>query len=101
MTPTPVESASQTDWWQPYVPPLVGLMGSILVAVVALYSVRKSNGTNERAIDAPAIFEPHVSDILSPTNGAFDARARLRAVFPHADRPIIQPSETSSTSNLA
>lgn len=52
MTPIPVEIINQTDWWQPYVPPLVGLLGSILVAVVALYSVRKSNGTNERAIDA-------------------------------------------------
>jgi hypothetical protein len=51
MTPLPVQITNQTDWWQPYVPPLVGLLGSILVAVVALYSVRKSNGTNERAID--------------------------------------------------
>lgn len=52
MTPFLVEIVNQTDWWQPYVPPLVGLVGSILVAVVALYSVRKSNRTNERAIDA-------------------------------------------------
>ncbi len=51
-TPLPVEITNQTDWWQPYVPPLVGLVGSILAAVVALYSVHKSNGTNERAIDA-------------------------------------------------
>lgn len=50
--PLPVEIVNQTDWWQPYVPPLVGLLGSILVAVVALYSVRKSNETSERAIDS-------------------------------------------------
>jgi hypothetical protein len=48
VNPLPVEIANQIDWWQPYAPPLVGLLGSILVAVVALYSVRKSNGTNER-----------------------------------------------------
>ncbi len=29
-TPLPVEITNQTDWWQPYVPPLVGLVGSIL-----------------------------------------------------------------------
>ena len=52
MTPLPVEITNQSDWWQPYVPPLVGLVGSILVAVVALYSVHKSNGTNERANEA-------------------------------------------------
>jgi hypothetical protein len=37
---------------QSWLPPLLGLVGSILVALVALYSVRKSNGTNERAIQA-------------------------------------------------
>jgi hypothetical protein len=52
VNPLPVEITNQTDWWLPYVPPLVGIIGSILVAVVALYSVRKSNRTNERAIDA-------------------------------------------------
>jgi hypothetical protein len=51
-TPLPVEIIDHTDWWQPYVPPLVGLVGSILVAVVALYSVHKSNKTNERAIES-------------------------------------------------
>ncbi|MCV7205158.1 hypothetical protein H7J71_24425 [Mycolicibacterium peregrinum] len=43
---------NHTDRWQPYIAPGLGLLGSILVAVIALYSVHKSNGTNERAITA-------------------------------------------------
>lgn len=49
-SPFLVEIVNQGGGWQPYLPPLVGLLGSVLVAVVALYSVRKSNGSNERAI---------------------------------------------------
>lgn len=48
----PIEIVSNTDWWQPYVPPGVALFGSILVAVIAFYSIRKSNRTSERAITA-------------------------------------------------
>ncbi|WP_006247165.1 hypothetical protein [Mycolicibacterium tusciae] len=43
---------NQTDWWQPYVPPLVGLVASVIVAAVAFIGVRMSNGTNEKAITA-------------------------------------------------
>lgn len=52
MTPLPVEITNQTDWWQPYVPPLVGLIGSIIVAAAAFAGVVKSNRTNQKAIDA-------------------------------------------------
>lgn len=50
--PFPVESVNQADWWQPYVPPFVALVGSIIVAAVAFIGVRMSNSTNQRAIDA-------------------------------------------------
>lgn len=50
MEPLPVEIINHTDWWQPYVPPLVGFLGSVLVALVALYSIRKSTKTSEKAI---------------------------------------------------
>lgn len=48
--PLVVEIVNQTDWWQPYIPPLVALVGSIIVATVALFSVRKSNKTSMLAI---------------------------------------------------
>lgn len=48
--PLTVEIVSHTDRWQPYVPPLVGLLGSIIVAAVAFYSIHKSNRTSEKAI---------------------------------------------------
>jgi hypothetical protein len=43
---------NQTDWWQLYLPPLVGLLGSIIVAAAAFTGVIKNNRTNQRAIDA-------------------------------------------------
>jgi hypothetical protein len=52
MTPLPVEIINQTDWWQPYVPPLVGLLGSVIVASVAFIGITKSNRTNLRVIEA-------------------------------------------------
>lgn len=48
----PVVITNQTDWWQPYVPPLVGLIGSIIVAAAAFAGVVKNNRTNSRAIEA-------------------------------------------------
>jgi len=39
-------------WWLPYVPPLVGLLGSIIVATAAFFGVSKSNRTNQQAIVA-------------------------------------------------
>lgn len=50
--PIPVEVVNHTDWWQPYVPPLVGLVGSLIVAAAAFYGVAKSNRTNQSAINA-------------------------------------------------
>lgn len=50
VNPLPVEIINQTEWWQPYVPPLVGLLGSIIVAAVAFIGVRMSNVTNQKAI---------------------------------------------------
>jgi hypothetical protein len=44
--------AFTADWWQPYSPPLVGLLGSIIVAGAAFLGVVESNRTNQRAIDA-------------------------------------------------
>ena len=41
-----------TDWWQPYVPPLVGLAGSMILATVAFVGIVKSNRTNKEAITA-------------------------------------------------
>jgi hypothetical protein len=52
MTSLPVEIINQSDWWQPYVPPLVGLLGSVIVASVAFIGIMKSNRTNLRAIEA-------------------------------------------------
>ena len=54
-TPTPVadlvvEVVNHTAWWQPYVPPLVGLVGSLIVAAAAFAGVVKSNNTNRAAI---------------------------------------------------
>ncbi len=43
---------NQSDWWQPYVPPLVGLLGAVIVASVAFIGIMKSNRTNLRAIEA-------------------------------------------------
>lgn len=48
--PILVEIIDKGSPWQPYVPPLVGFLGSVLVALVALYSIRKSNRTSEKAI---------------------------------------------------
>lgn len=48
--PFVVEIVNQTDRWQPYVPPLVALVGSIIVAAVAFYSVRRSSKTSMLAI---------------------------------------------------
>jgi hypothetical protein len=50
--PHPVGIIDQTDWWQPYVPPLVGLVGSIIVAAAAFVGVVTNTRTNQRAIDA-------------------------------------------------
>jgi hypothetical protein len=52
MTPIPVEITNQTDWWQPYVPPFVGLVGALIVASAAFYGVVRSNRTNLEAIAA-------------------------------------------------
>jgi hypothetical protein len=52
MAPLPIEIINQTDWWQPYVPPLVGLLGSVIVASVAFVGIMKSNRTNMQAIEA-------------------------------------------------
>jgi hypothetical protein len=41
-----------TDWWQPYLPPFVGLLGSIIVAAAAFVGVVTNNRTNQRAIRA-------------------------------------------------
>src|SRR5262245_29443109 len=41
-----------TVWWEPYVPPLVGLFGSMPRATVALVGIVKSNHTNKEAIAA-------------------------------------------------
>ncbi len=51
-SPLPVEITNHTDWWQPYVPPLVGLLGSVVVAAAAFFGVVKSNRTNLHAIEA-------------------------------------------------
>lgn len=48
--PLVVEIVNQTDWWQPYIPPLIVLIGSIIVAAVAFYSVRRSSKTSMLAI---------------------------------------------------
>lgn len=48
----PVEIVNQTDWWQPYMPPMVGLLGSVIVAAMAFIGIMKSNRTNLRAIEA-------------------------------------------------
>ena len=48
----PVQVVNATDWWLPYVPPLVGLLGSIIVATAAFFGVSKSNRTNQQAIVA-------------------------------------------------
>jgi hypothetical protein len=48
----PVEITNHTDWWQPYVPPMVGLLGSLMVAAAAFLGVSLSNRTNLRAIEA-------------------------------------------------
>lgn len=50
--PLPVEITNHTDWWQPYLPPGIGLLGSVVVAGAAFYGVRKSNATNVRSIEA-------------------------------------------------
>lgn len=54
-TPTPgpltVDLIDHTSRWQPYVPPLVGLIGSIIVAAAAFAGVVKSNRTNLKAIE--------------------------------------------------
>jgi hypothetical protein len=47
-----VQIVNETDWWLPYVPPLVGLLGSIIVATAAFFGVSKSNRTNQQAIVA-------------------------------------------------
>jgi hypothetical protein len=52
VAPFLVEITNQTDWWQPYVPPLVGFLGSVIVAGAAFVGVVKNNRTNQRAIDA-------------------------------------------------
>ena len=41
-----------TVWWEPYVPPLVGLFGSMILATVAFVGIVKSNHTNKEAIAA-------------------------------------------------
>lgn len=55
--PLVVEVISNTAAWEPYLPPLVGFLGSLLVAAVAIYSVLKSNATNERALEAADVRE--------------------------------------------
>jgi hypothetical protein len=51
-TPLPVEITNHADWWQPYIPPLVGLLASLIVAAVAYRGVVLSNETNKAAITA-------------------------------------------------
>lgn len=51
-SPVLVEVVSNSDWWQPYVPPLVGLVGSLIVAAAAFAGVVKNNRTNRDAIAA-------------------------------------------------
>ncbi|MFL0293817.1 hypothetical protein ACJH6J_22610 [Mycobacterium sp. SMC-18] len=48
--PLLVQVVDQNEWWQPYVPPLVGLIGSLIVAAAAFAGVVKSNRTNLAAI---------------------------------------------------
>jgi hypothetical protein len=52
VAPLPVEITNQTDWWQAYTPPLVGLLSSLVVAAAAFWGVIVSNRTNVLAIDA-------------------------------------------------
>lgn len=51
-SPLSVGIIEQADWWQPYVPPLVGLLGSIIVAAAAFVGVVTNSRTNQRAIRA-------------------------------------------------
>jgi len=46
-TPFQIEIVNQAEWWQPYVPPGLGLLGSIVVASAAFYGIRRSHLTNQ------------------------------------------------------
>jgi hypothetical protein len=50
--PLPVEIVNHTNCWEPYVPPFVGLLASLIVAGVAYRGVILSNRTNLVAITA-------------------------------------------------
>ena len=44
----PVLITNRTDWWQPYVPPLVGLAASMIVAAAAFAGVLLTNRRTDR-----------------------------------------------------
>lgn len=50
--PLTVEIVNQTDWWEPYVPPIVTVVGSMIIASVTFVGIVRSNRTNQRAIDS-------------------------------------------------
>ena len=50
-----VEIVNQTDWWQPYVPPFVGLLGSVVVASVAFIGITRATARTYGQSKPPTI----------------------------------------------
>lgn len=83
-SPVPILITNQSDWWQPYVPPLVGLCASLVVAAVAYAGVVKSNRTNRRSIEAADVRELEKwrrDTVLGACSEILQKAASIRSIF--------------------